>query len=229
MEKHINKTMKQVKFALFVTLTLSAFSPVAQNIEAVREFLFLNYISDIGIHTKNDICSNDAFFQAGTIEASPKYVLNRKAMKHEEYISDSVDYCVQFYKVLWLDNVDGLYLIHLVDELSRNIDVWIRVKGWRENDMRFLYLMYKKNGLQERDFRHMVQAWGSLGSSIAREIPWDKMVKGAIRNKMEDDCFISEHYKLLDSLRSRDGLKTPVRNLYSVFSRQPMSGMWMEF
>lgn len=220
--------MKLINFALFFTLTLYAFSSVAQDVEAEREFLLLNYISDIGIHTKNDICSNDAFSQIGTIEVSPKYQLKRKAMKHEEYISDSIDYYVQFYKILCVDNVGGLYVIHLVDELSRNIDVWIRVKGWRENDMRFLYLMYKKNGLQKRDFKHMVLSWGST-DSIANEIPWDKMVKDAMKNKMEDDCFISEHYKLFDSLRYRDGLKTPTRDLYSVFSRQPMNGMWVEF
>ena len=94
--------------------------------------------------------------------------------------------------------------------------------------MRFLYLMYKKNGLKKSDFKHMVLSWSSI-DSIASEIPWDKIVSGAMRNEMDDDCFISEHNKLFDSLRYRDGLKTPTRDLYSVFSRQPMSGMWMEF
>ncbi len=221
--------MKKIPFVLMILPYLSL---VAQISEKDRIFLLSNYISDIGVCS---YCDEDKFlhgaetiFHNSTVEASPKYTLKRKAMKHEEYISDSSDYCVQFYKILCFDNMGGLYLIHLVDELSRNIDVWIRVTGWRENDMRFLFLMYKKNGLKKRDFKHMVLSWGSI-DSIANEIPWDKIVKGAMENKMEDDCFISEHYKLVDSFRYRDGLKTPTRNLYSVFSRQPLSGMWIEF
>ncbi len=220
--------MKRIILALFFALTLYGLPSVAQDYEVERESLLLNYILDIGVHTHKDICSDNAFLQNGTIEISPKYVLRRKAMSHERDISDSIDYYVQFCKIQWFDDMDGLYIIHLVDELSRYINVWIRVKGWRENDMRFLYLMYKKNGLKKRDFKQMVLSWNTI-DSIAGEIPWDKIVKGAIRNKMEDDCFISEHYKLLDSLRHRDGLKTPNRDLYSVFSRQPMSGMWVEF
>ena len=154
-QKIIDKVMKQMKLALCITLALYAFSSVAQDNEAEREFLWMNYITDIGILKRNDICNNDAFFQTGTIEASPKYALKRKAMKHEEYISDSIDYCVRFYKMMRHKSVSGLYLIHLVDMQSRYIDVWIRVKGWRENDMRFLYLMYKKNGLKKRFFRQM--------------------------------------------------------------------------
>lgn len=220
--------MKLIKLTLIFILVLCVLPCSAQDVEDEREFFLLSYISDIGIHEKKDICGDNAFFQAGKIESSHKYVLRRKAMKHERSISDSIDYSVQFYKIQWFDNMDGLYIIHLVDDLSRDIDVWIRVKGWRENDMRFLYLMYKKNGLMKRDFKHMVLSWCSI-DSIASEIPWDKIVKGAMYNRMEDDCFISEHYKILDSLRYREFQKTPTRDLYSVFSRQPMSGMWMEF
>ena len=220
--------MKPINPILIIVLTLYALPSVAQDIEAERDFLLLNCISDIGIHKKEDICSDNAFFQIGEIASSHKYMLRRKAMVHERAIFDSIEYSVQFYKIQWFDKVGGLYIIHLVDNLSKDIDVWIRVKGWRENDMRFLYLMYKKNGLKKRDFKHMVLSWGAI-DSIASEIPWDKIVKGAMNNKMEDDCFISEHYKLLDSLRYRDGLKIPTRDLYSVFSRQPMSGMWLEY
>lgn len=220
--------MERIKLTLFLALTLYVLPTIAQDIETERDFLLLNYISDIGIHTKNDICGDNAFFQTGTVETSPKYILKRKTMAHERIISDSIDYYIQFYKIQWFDNMGGLYIIHLVDDLSRNIDVWIRVKGWRENDMRFLYLMYKKNGLKKKDFKQMVLSWAII-DSIAGEIPWDKIVKGAMSNEMEDDCFISEHYKLLNSLRYRGGLKTPNKDLYSVFSRQPMSGMWVEF
>ena len=81
---------------------------------------------------------------------------------------------------------------------------------------------------KKRDFKHMVLSWSSI-DSIAGEIPWDKIVSGAMRNEMDDDCFISEHYKLFDALRYRDGLNIPTRDLYSVFSRQPMYGGWDEF
>lgn len=219
------------KFFFLILITLSLFS-TAQNTTGEREFLLANYISDIGVCS---YCSKDSFlhgadivFQNSTIEVSPQYIWKRKSMRDEGYISDSIEYKIQFFKIQGGEWVGNLYAIHIVDEISKHIDLWVRVSGWRENDMRFLYLMYKKNGLKKRDFKQMVLSWNTI-DSIAGEIPWDKIVKGAIRNKMEDDCFISEHYKLLDSLRHRDGLKTPNRDLYSVFSRQPMSGMWVEF
>ena len=223
--------MKTLPFIIAILISFFSLAQTTKE-EREKEFILSNFISDIGVCSS---CSKESFlhgadvvFQTSVVEISPKYTLNRKAMKNEEYISDSIDYNIQFYKIHGDNWVGDLYVIHIVDELSRDIDVWIRVKGWRENDMRFLYLMYKKNGLKKRDFKHMVLSWCSI-DSIAGEVPWDKIVKGAMSNKMEDDCFISEHYKLLDSLRYRDGLKTPTCDLYSVFSRQPMSGMWMEY
>jgi hypothetical protein len=74
----------------------------------------------------------------------------------------------------------------------------------------------------------MVLSWYSV-DSIAREAQLDKILEGAIKNEMNDDCFISEHYKLLDSLRHRDMGPTDSKELYSTFSRQPMDGMWVEY
>ena len=118
------------------------FSSVAQKSEKDRAFLLSNYISDIGLCS---YCSKESYlqkadmiFQTKTIVASPKYTLKRKSMKHELCISDSVDYHIQFYKIQGDSVVGNLYVIHLVDDISRNIDVWIRLVGWRENDMRFL-------------------------------------------------------------------------------------------
>ena len=82
--------------------------------------------------------------------------------------------------------------------------------------------------MKEKDFKRMVLSWCSI-DTIVIETQIDKILDGAIKNKMEDDCFISEHYKLLDGLRVRDMGPTDNKNLYSVFSRQPMDGMWLEF
>ncbi len=218
-------------FCLIVIFILSV-SLKAQDVEKERDFLLSNYISDIGVCS---FCSKESFlhgadiiFQYGIIDSSPKYALKRKSMEHEERFVDSIEYYVQFYKIQGNDRVDNLYVVHLVDKVTRHIDVWLRVAGWRENDMRFLYLTYKKNGLRERDFKHMVLSWYSV-DSIAREAQLDKILEGAIKNEMNDDCFISEHYKLLDSLRHRDMGPTDSKELYSTFSRQPMDGMWVEY
>ena len=221
-----------MKKILLIVLMSICFSSVAQKSEKDRAFLLSNYISDIGLCS---YCSKESYlqkadmiFQTKTIVASPKYTLKRKSMKHELCISDSIDYHIQFYKIQGDSVVGNLYVIHLVDDISRNIDVWIRLVGWRENDMRFLYLMYKKNGMKEKDFKRMVLSWCSI-DTVVIETQIDKILDGAIKNKMEDDCFISEHYKLLDGLRVRDMGPTDNKNLYSVFSRQPMDGMWLEF
>ena len=132
---------------LIIILILACFSSIAQDVEKDREFLLSNYISDIGVCSycskENYLHGSDVIFQTSIIVASPQYSLKRRATKHESRISDSIDYTVQFFKIQESENVGGLYAVHLVDDISRNIDVWIRVKGWRENDMRFLYLMYK--------------------------------------------------------------------------------------
>lgn len=221
-----------MKILLLIVLISLCFFSKAQTLEKNREFLLSNYISDIGVCSS---CSKESYlqgadiiFQNKIIVSSPKYTLKRKSMKHELHISDSMDYHIQFYKIQGDDVVGNLYVVHLVDDISRHIDVWLRLAGWRENDMRFLYLMYKKNGMKEKDFRRMVLSWSST-DSIVSETQIDKILDGAIRNKMEDDCFISEHYKLLDGLRVRDMGPTDNKSLYSVFSRQPMDGMWLEF
>lgn len=221
-----------MKIPLFFILISLCFSSMAQEPEKDREFLLTNYISDIGVCS---YCSKESYlqgvdiiFQNKTIVASSKYKMKRKSMKHELRFSDSIEYHIQFYKIQGDDVVGNLYVLHLVDDISRCIDVWIRLAGWRENDMRFLYLMYKKNGMKDNDFKQMVLSWSSI-DTIAFETQIDKILDGAIKNKMEDDCFVSEHYKLLDGLRVRDMGPTDKKNLYSVFSRQPMAGMWLEF
>lgn len=215
------------------TFLLLGLSSIAQTTLNEREYLLSNYISDIGVCS---YCCEESFsqgsnvvFQTGVIEVSPMYTLKRRVMSHEnDNNDDSIEYHIQFYKIQGNNWVNNLYVIHLVDNISRNIDVWLRVRGWRENDMRFLYLMYKNNGLKKRDFKNMVLSWIPV-DSIAREIQIDKILQGAIRNKMDEACFISEHYKLLDGLRQRDIGVLDKKCLYSVFSRQPMDGMWLEF
>lgn len=162
------------------------------------------------------------------IDVSPQYTFMRGAVGREKDVSDSIQYSVRFYRICGNNRVGNLYLAHVIDGFSGEMDVWIRLSGWRENDMRFLYLAYKNNGVKEKDFKQMVMSW-CRNDSIAREAQLEKILEGAIRNRMNDDCFISEHYKMLDDLRHRDIGPTDSKKLYSTFSRQPMGGMWVEY
>ena len=221
-----------MKAIFFLFATLYTFPLLAQVTGEVREFLLANYISDVRIcsycNKQQYIRGAELIFETGEVWCSPKLTMRRKAMKHEQYISDSIDYNIQFYKIQGYQNVGHLYIVHLIDGISRGIDVWIRVRGWQENDMRFLYLLYKKNGLRKNDFERMVLSWINA-DSIAQEVQFEKVVVGAIKNKMEDDCFISEHSKILDGCRLYSSKIICNKDLYSVFSRQPLEGSWLVF
>lgn len=221
-----------MKASLFFFLMVVSIITVAQPSERERVYILSNYMADIGVCSNCDkeeyLRGVESVLNYQEIDVSPRYNLMRKAVGREKAVADSIQYSIQFYRIRGNNWIGNLYLAHLVDEFSRNINIWLRLAGWRENDMRFLYLMYKKNGMKERDFKRMVLSWSSI-DTIVFEAQIDKILDGAISNKMEDDCFISEYYKLLDGLRVRDMGPTDNRSLYSVFSRQPMAGMWLEF
>ena len=221
-----------MKVFTFILIMFFSAPVIAQPSEKERLFILSNYIADIGVCSW---CNEGEYLNGVTsilnnqkIDCSSRYSCMREAVRWEKSVSDSIQYSTQFYRIRGNNMVGNLYLAHLVDEFSRHINVWIRIAGWRENDMRFLYLMYKKNGMKDNDFKQMVLSWSSI-DTIAFETQIDKILDGAMKNKMEDDCFVSEHYKLLDGLRNRDMGPTDKKNLYSVFSRQPMAGMWLEF
>lgn len=221
-----------MKYLTFVFSIIISIGTSAQLSEVERVFVLSNYIEDIGVCSR---CNKKQYLHAintildyQQIEVSPQYTFIRESVGWEKDVSDSIQYSIRFYKICGNNKVGNLFLAHIIDFFSGDMDVWIRLSGWRENDMRFLYSMYKKNGLRERDFKHMVLSWYSV-DSIAREAQLDKILEGAIKNEMNDDCFISEHYKLLDSLRHRDMGPTDSKELYSTFSRQPMDGMWVEY
>ena len=221
-----------MKYILYIfTVTICA-STAAQISERERVYILQNYIEDIGVCSN---CSKEQYMQAIStvldhqqIEVSPRHIFMREAIGWEKSIADSIQYSIRFYRIRGDNRIGNLYLAHLTDDLSRQIDVWLRLSGWRENDMRFLCKMYEKNGLGKPQLEMMVNSWVCT-DSIAQEAQLDKIFRGASNNEMNDDCFISEHYKLLDGLRHRDMGPTDNKDLYSTFSRQPMGGMWVEY
>lgn len=119
------------------------------------------------------------------------------------------------YYVLWMLPCQTL-------DFSFDSDLWIRISGYRENDIKVFLEGLQKQGINIEKIKKMIDSWKS-GDSMFSEIDWDCLLEGYQTNNTQSDCFISEFF-LLDKWSCIGCQQFEQGYIYAGFSRKLLGG-----
>lgn len=123
------------------------------------------------------------------------------------------------YFVLKIERCQNIYF-HL-DE-----DVWIRVSGFSESDIKLLFDFWGKDQkLTIEDIRNMVDSW-QQGDGMFNEVDWDCLIDGYLTNNIKRKCYLSWSKVNLEASVYGTDICPSILDLHSSFSEShPLCGM----
>ncbi|MCR4828523.1 MAG: hypothetical protein K5864_03570 [Bacteroidales bacterium] len=210
-----------VSFIVFIALITGVCKGQEQEND-LKAFLFLSVFNDELLSVKGSstvVNGVDSIYDNYYYECTPPIALNAGM-----YIGDTLynTYKIQLYKVNLNKRSRPHYFLRLYPSSSYYIrlreEVWIRVSGYRESDIKILFDYLREQGVSKAHLKKMVKQW-SESHELFHEIDWDCIMKGYIKNDTHCDCYNSEP---LPYLIYREW--EPVIERYSVFSNYPLSG-----
>lgn len=111
------------------------------------------------------------------------------------------------------------YLLKYVDFDG---EVWLRVSGYIENDMKLFFDFLREKGVKKKHLMKVVEEWRD-SNSIFKEVDFSCLLDGYYNNRTTGDCFIAVAYvNLLDLSIGFDPLGE--NNINAIFSRVPLLG-----
>ena len=144
------------------------------------------------------------------------------AFKESDY-----SYKIQLFKIETHPIISKYYILYVKacfpTEFNFQHDLWLRVYGFRENDLKIFFDALREQGISKKDIKKMVNDW-SNSDSLFNEIDWECLLKGYFSNNTHCDCYISNAYWEYWSLYAGERQDALKRDIYSKFSTIPLGG-----
>lgn len=210
-----------MKFNFFVLLFFIVFNTKSQDIsESVKMMLYTSVVED-GTNPYNGKWENWIAF----LENNYKNFEYKSSKWYSGYMpsKEGIDYYkyqIQIFKMPFHNLSSGVrYLLHYKDI---SIDVWLRVGGYVENDLKIFTEYLKKKSLKNKEIKKLFFEMQSIGF-IYNELEWECLLNGCFKENTKDDCFKSVFYEFYNE-RSIGLNPLKDRDLNSCFSRVPLYG-----
>ena len=136
-------------------------------------------------------------------------------------------YTIQLFKIQRNTFIPPYYILRVTScdtyRFSFSEELWIRLSGYRESDIKVFFDALRKQGLKKREIVDMVNQWRKT-DELFRELDWDCLLKGYFKNNTCSSCYISGaniYYKARYGGREDD--------IYAVFSEKPLAGSLLKF
>lgn len=197
---------------------------VAQN-DDIKSFLFLSVFcdwSDYWINQASNIIEdfqND--YDKFSYECTRPLEIPVDTLYFDSLLSYE-KYTIQLFKIQRNPKLPTYYILRVVgcDTYKFNFrdQLWIRISGYRESDLKVFFDALRQQGLKKRDLKFMIEQWCN-SDEMFREIDWDCLLKGYFKNDTRSDCYISNSnivYKL-QYLGEKD-------DIYATFSKKILAG-----
>ena len=212
---------------LFISIEVNAQSK-SQDDE--RKILYISsLIDEVSLNSYSLSRLFDKYiFKADTCFSNFKYELSEKLRLHfsnNELIKHDI-YSVQLFKIA--SSHYPYYILCFNSSNSINYtfadDLWIRVSGYVENDLKIFFDRLKEKGMSNDMIKSMISLWCEKDSLFA-ELDWDCLFEGYELNDTKRECYISQKY--YRHYASCVNCKNHVvnRNIYSSFSRIILLGL----
>lgn len=142
------------------------------------------------------------------------------------YLSGSLDtirssYKMSLYKITDINSRgQSRYIIHYTDFYC---DVWLRVSGYFENDLKLFFdYLVKQRHIKRKKLQSIINEW-EHADLLYRELNLSCLLKGYFKNSTKSDCYISASYvRVLDASIGFDPIEP--NDIHSIFSRVPLYG-----
>lgn len=136
-------------------------------------------------------------------------------------------YTIQLFKIQRNTFIPSYYILRVTScdtyRFSFSEELWIRLSGYRESDIKVFFDALRKQGLKKREIVDMVNQWRKT-DELFRELDWDCLLKGYFKNNTCSSCYISGaniYYKARFGRMEDD--------IYADFSKRPLSGTLYRF
>lgn len=141
-------------------------------------------------------------------------------------LKDHEKYSIQLFKIQRNTFIPPYYILRVIScdtyRFSFPEELWIRICGYRESDLKVFFDALRKQGMKKRDIIDMVNQWRNSDEMFC-ELDWDCLMEGYFKNKTCYSCYISGaniYYKARYGGRESD--------IYSDFSKKTLSGTLQE-
>lgn len=137
-------------------------------------------------------------------------------------LKDYEKYTIQLFKIRSSHN-PSYYILRLYScntyKFSFPEDLWIRISGYRECDLKVFFDALKKRGLSNREISEMVDLWRN-SNELFREIDWDCLMNGYFKNNTHSNCYVSNAniWYMARYLGEEN-------DIYAVFSKKLIAGI----
>lgn len=130
-------------------------------------------------------------------------------------------YSVRLYKLKISGRLNSSrMMLHYKDADS---DVWLRLKGYTENDFKCLVDYLESKRLRKKKIKCMLDEWGQL-HNLYKELDLECQLKAITSKNPRFPCFLSIYYQTINDLSI--GFK-PIEEEYASFSRIPFVGYFL--
>ena len=170
------------------------------------------YIYNMNFDKMNSVLSNHYEFLEIKMSSQEEFIKPRAA--------DSISgrYLVRLYKIINYDSGRmSRYLLHYIDF---NNNVWLRVGGYVENDLKVFFDYLISQGISRKQLKGILERWEE-SDSIYKELDLACKLNGYFKNSTNSDCFYSVFFITKNKV-SLNGNRVSEK---SCFSRCPLSGM----
>ena len=179
--------------------------------EFEKKIIYLSYIMDDvsleshSVNTYFDKIVTNAYtsFLDFDVTASLLLKLHFYGDSNCKYGGNEPDlYYVQLFKITEMNG--SYYLLKFDSKNSRcrfrfSDTLWIRVSGYTLNDLKIFWDKLREKGMNNDQLRSMYEYW-QLSDPMFKEIDWECLLSGYLNNETTGECFLSQRYKLINSL-----------------------------
>lgn len=216
---------------IFVTILLIIFLSInicnAQ--DKTKAFLFLSvFCEESGFYYERsvDIVNVfDSIYEKFSYECT-KPIEIPVSPNARDALMDYEKYTIQLFKIRSIYN-PAYYVLRLSScdtyKFSFSEELWIRISGYRESDLKVFFDALNKRGLKKTEILEIVDLWRN-SDEMFREIDWDCLMKGYFNNNTHSSCYVSGA-----NIRYKVRYLGGEDDIYAVFSKKILAGTLFKF
>ena len=193
-----------------------------------KAFLFLSVFceeSDSYYEQSADIIKRfDTLYENFTYECTKPL-----AIPTSRFIKDSLmdyeKYTIQLFKIK-RTRIPSYYIMRIAScdtyLFSFPEELWIRICGYRESDLKVFFDALKKRGVTNNEISEMVESWCDA-NELFREIDWNCLMNGYFKNDTHSSCYASG-----SNIWYKARYLGEKNDIYAVFSSKPLAGILLK-
>lgn len=220
-------TIKNIISAVLLSITLSTNLCNAQ--DKTKAFLFLSVFceeSDSYYELSADIVKRfDSIYENFSYECTKPLVIPVDTF-HRDPLKSYEKYTIQLFKIR-SSHTPAYYILRLSScdtyKFSFPEELWIRISGYRESDLKVFFDALRKRGLKKKEIIDMVNQWRNADEMFC-ELDWDCLLKGYFKNITCYSCYVSGA-----NIRYKACYLGEDNDIYAVFSKKTLAGTLFKF